>query len=67
MIFQDKDVKTAQAILADQEVTPNHVEHEFRIWKGKLPSCWRSEQASFNLMIRRNGSRFRYAAEFEGA
>ena len=41
MMFKDKDVKTTRAILADQDVMSDHVEHEFKIWRGKLPSFWR--------------------------
>ena len=33
--FKDKDVETAKAIFKEQEEKPNHVEYEFRIWKGK--------------------------------
>jgi len=32
--FKDKDVKTAQAIFTEQEGKPEHVDYEFRIWKG---------------------------------
>ena len=35
--FEDKDVKTAQAIFKEQEVKSNHVDYEFIIWKGKSP------------------------------
>jgi hypothetical protein len=34
MSFKDKDVKTAQAIFKEQEGKPDHVEYEFKIWKG---------------------------------
>ncbi|KAF8478074.1 dienelactone hydrolase endo-1-3,1,4-beta-D-glucanase [Russula ochroleuca] len=34
MAFKDKDIKTAQAIFKDQETKPDHVDYEFRIWKG---------------------------------
>ena len=39
MAFKDKDVKGAQAILAEQESKSDHVDYEFRTWKGKL-SFW---------------------------
>jgi hypothetical protein len=35
MAFKDKDVKTAEAIFKDQESKPDHVDYEFKIWKGK--------------------------------
>jgi len=35
MSFKDKDVKTAQAIFKEQEVKSDHVDYEFKIWKGK--------------------------------
>jgi dienelactone hydrolase len=34
MAFKDKDVKGAQAILAEQESKSDHVDYEFRTWKG---------------------------------
>jgi hypothetical protein len=34
MGFKDKDVKTAQAIFKEQEEKPDHVDYEFKIWKG---------------------------------
>jgi carboxymethylenebutenolidase len=34
--FKDKDVETAKAIFKEQEGKPNHVEYEFRTWKGKV-------------------------------
>ena len=33
--FKDKDVKTAQAIFKGQEGKSEHVDYEFRVWKGK--------------------------------
>lgn len=35
MGFKDKDVKGARAILREQEVRSDHVDYEFKIWKGK--------------------------------
>ena len=40
MAFKDKEVKTAQAIFAEQEAKPDHVDYEFRIWKGNIFSFW---------------------------
>ncbi|KAH9997954.1 dienelactone hydrolase endo-1-3,1,4-beta-D-glucanase [Russula vinacea] len=34
MGFKDKDVKGARAILREQEVRSDHVDYEFKIWKG---------------------------------
>jgi len=34
MSFKDKDVKTAEAIFKEQEENPDHVDYEFRVWKG---------------------------------
>jgi hypothetical protein len=67
MAFKDKDIKTAQAIFKDQETKPDHVDYEFRIWKGKLLLSGKENNVSFSLMVRRDSSRFRRAAEFEGA
>jgi hypothetical protein len=35
MGFKEKDIKTAQAIFKEQEAKSDHVDYEFRTWKGK--------------------------------
>lgn len=34
MSFKDKDVQTAQTIFKEQEEKPDHLDYEFKIWKG---------------------------------
>ncbi len=34
-MFNDKDVKTAEGIFKEQEEKPDHVDYEFRVYKGK--------------------------------
>ena len=36
MSFKDKHVKTAEAVFKEQEEKPDHVDYEFRVWKGKF-------------------------------
>ena len=36
MGFKEKAVKEAEAIFKEQEAKSDHVEYEFRTWKGKL-------------------------------
>jgi hypothetical protein len=36
MSFKDKDVKMAQDIFKQQEEKPDHVDYEFRVWKGRF-------------------------------
>ena len=38
MSFKDKDVKMAQDIFKQQEEKPDHVDYEFRVWKGSIYS-----------------------------
>ncbi len=35
-MFKDKDVKTAEGIFKEQEEKPDHVDYEFRVYKGKF-------------------------------
>ena len=34
--FKEKDVKTAEGILKEQEEKADHVDYEFRVYKGKF-------------------------------
>lgn len=36
MSFKDKHVKNAEAVFKEQEEKPDHVDYEFRVWKGKF-------------------------------
>ena len=62
--FKDKDVKTAQAIFKEQEGKSEHVDYEFRIWKGKKNSFY--ESMSQPVCMHRDSSRFRCAAKSGG-
>jgi hypothetical protein len=62
MGYKDQEVKIAQSIFQEQEVYSNHVEYEFKIWKGKslflIPRL-----ISSNPSVHRDGPRLRYAAK----
>lgn len=36
MSFKDKHVKTAETVFKEQEEKDNHVDYEFRVWKGNF-------------------------------
>ena len=44
--FKDKSVKATRAIFKEKE--PDHVDYEFKVWKGDIPLCLRVH-VSFGL------------------
>jgi hypothetical protein len=63
--FKDKSVKAAEAIFKEKEEMPDHVDYEFRVWKGDIPSICVYESMSHSVRMHRDSSQFRTAAKFE--
>jgi hypothetical protein len=62
--FKDKDVKTAEGILKEQEDKPDHVDYEFQVYKGKFLFGYEGTSCS---IAHRDSSRFRLSAKFGGS
>jgi carboxymethylenebutenolidase len=76
MSFKDKDVQAARDILKEQEEKPDHVDYEFKIWKGKLfpsgnentsHSVWRCVGTAHGFAVRPNLKVPDVKAGYEGA
>jgi dienelactone hydrolase len=46
--FKDEDVKTAEGIFKEQEEKPDHVDYEFRVYKGKFLLAMRTHLVHLN-------------------
>jgi hypothetical protein len=62
MGYTNREAQIARSIFQEQEAYSNHVEYEFKIWKGKS-SFLIPRLTSSNPSVHRDSSWLRYAAK----